>query len=134
MNSEEPDPIWDLLDEAPPRKASGAFVQNTLRRVRRLPSSQSSSVLENWKNALFAYRSPVGTVAAILLLGGIGSTSLLNRPAVPEPRLADRSETVSPEVVEALTAELEVFTMVSEFLAVGDPSELDDAALAELLF
>tara|TARA_R110002096_G_scaffold16106_34_gene55253 strand:- start:9685 stop:10092 length:408 start_codon:yes stop_codon:yes gene_type:complete len=135
MEPQEHDELWTLLGKSPPKKASGAFVQNTLREVRKSQSTANEAG-GSW---LDFFKSPVlvGSFAALIVL----TIAILAIPQTPEktgiasiPTEESTRSVVSGDEVDILTEELEVLTMVSEFLAVSDPSYLDDAALAELLF
>ena len=53
--------------------------------------------------------------------------------AVETPEL-ESTYLSTEEYAEAFTEEVEVMAFVDELLTVSDPSQLDDAALAELLF
>lgn len=138
MDPQEQDELWNLLGKTSPKKASGAFVQNTLREVRKSQSASADSS-SGW---LSFFRSPVfaGSLAALVIatLGILAIPSSNDGEIVAEIEVPKGTETtgeaVSEEEVDVLTEELEVLTMVSEFLAVSDPTYLDDAALAELLF
>ncbi|MEM1297619.1 MAG: hypothetical protein AAGH89_19785, partial [Verrucomicrobiota bacterium] len=131
----EHDEIWNLLGKSPPRMPSGAFVQNTVREVRRSQASSQSTL--NFWSVLFQKPAFIGSFAAlVVLLLGIfmipKATDEGTIAATPSSEVAPI--VVSEDEVDILTEELEVLTMVSEFLAVSDPTFLDDEALAELLF
>lgn len=134
MEFSDKDPVWKLLGEAPPRRASGAFVQNTLRRVLQLPEKRS------WLQFLFA--KPFFAVAAaaaavvvcafLILSGGAGNDE--NLAEAPQPVPAAPVPAPTMDRVDILTEELVVMTYVDELLLVSNPDELDDEALAEILF
>ncbi len=124
------DAVWELLAKAAPRRASGVFVQNTVRRVRQLQAESEGAPWFGW----ISRRSFAVSAAAAILLAIAVAIPAFMRPKSPQngPQLAQPA--ISEQEVEALTEELEVLTMMNEFLAVGDPTQLDDEALAELLF
>ncbi|MEM7012146.1 MAG: hypothetical protein AAF585_11740 [Verrucomicrobiota bacterium] len=129
MEFDEKDPVWNLLDHASTKKASGAFVQNTVRAVRQL-GDDSQQKRASWFEVLFAKPVLIGVGAAAAV--AVAFVMLSGDPTFDE--VANQIE-VEDEPVEAVyTEEFEVVSYVNELLAVNDPSELDDLALAEVLF
>lgn len=129
MEFDDKDPVWNLLEHASKRKASGAFVQNTVRAVRQLGDDSQRG--RSWFEILFAKPVLIGAGAAaavalafVALSGG-------------DPTFNEVGNQVAIEddpVEDVYTEEFEVVSYVNELLAVNDPSELDDLALAEVLF
>lgn len=135
MKEDEQDPVWQVLGRAPRREASGAFVQNTLRRVRLLEHAPER---RSWFQSFFVKSLLAGAAAAVIAMGvfltmpGDGDHQLAQVPAPVLPVLPVLPVAADP--VDVITEELGVMTYVDELLAVNDPNELDDEALAEILF
>jgi hypothetical protein len=140
MEFNDKDPVWQLLKKSEPRKASGAFAQNVSRAVRQL-GDESQSEKSSWL-AIFFSKPVLATGAAFAIAIGMffafsGDPATDQSPggaAIAEVSPNPPSEISLPTVAEQIAEEFEVVTYVDEFLAVGDPSELNDEALAELLF
>jgi len=145
MESESTDPVWKLLEQSPSKRASGAFSQNVMREIRQLEAQESEECCGGiW--AWFTNRSmlaaaAVAVVALVLTFtlfhstedAGVTGGTIAESTAVEDPAVYITAE---EEALygEVLTEELEVMAFVDELLTVSDPSQLDDAALAELLF
>lgn len=135
---EQNDPVWNLLKRSPKREASGAFVQNTLRRIRQLEGGQESAFQASF--AQFLGRPAVLAPVAALIVA-IAAAAVLLRPANQGETIVKVEDSAPAEVIvpivedsDLLADELEAMLLVDELVAVNDPYELDDAAIAELLF
>ena len=69
MEFTDKDPIWQLLKKAPPKKASGAFVQNVSRAVRQL-GDESQSEKRSWLEIFFS-KPLLATAAACAVAVGM---------------------------------------------------------------
>ncbi len=139
---EKNDPVWDLLNQARPSDPSPFFSRNVVREIRRLEAERPTSPLA----ACWAWiRQPLvaGPAMALLVIGAItlavssfpddhdgGAPVAQVEPASPAP--ASGSDAVEGEFDPA--SEITNLAYLGEVMAVTDPSMLDDAALADLLF
>lgn len=86
----ENDPVWNLLDQAPPAKASGVFLQNTLRATR-----LQSSRLNFWQR----FNHPiiaVPTLAALVICAYIALQSPSESPAPSLTMTEENSTETTP--------------------------------------
>lgn len=132
MEFTDKDPVWQLLKKAKPKKASGAFVQNVSRAVRQLGDEAPK---RSWLEIFFS-KPMLATAAACAIAVGMfvafSGGDLATNPNGSGP-IAEVPPAAVPAPVD-VAEEFEVVTYVDELLAVSDPDELDDEALAELLF
>lgn len=133
-NSEKNDPVWKLLGAARRVEADPFFSRNVVREVRQLQSEQSEQADGADRPGVFEgilsfFRQPAlaGVAAAIAVLVVVfistdpGADPLVTQ-TFPSVEAADA----------ALTEEIESIGYLGELMTVSDPTELDDAALAEL--
>ncbi|MEO0444661.1 MAG: hypothetical protein AAF191_01150 [Verrucomicrobiota bacterium] len=123
--------LWSLLSRASHPAVSENFVQDVseqARHLRQLPATPTTLRPGAW----------VGLAAAALLVITLTLVQLL--PSGENQQLAS-VHTSAPATTPLLlsdaavwTDEMEVITLLDTFLAVKDPTELDDSAIAELLF
>ncbi len=144
MDSESQDQVWELLKRVPAQRASGDFSQNVLRQVR----LSNAEAVEPSPGGFWQWLlSPglVGAAAITILVVAFGIFNRSNSSSMVEVTAPEAVEeqpilvahpaaTVQQQYVEAFAEEVEVMAFVDELLMVSDPSNLDDEALAELLF
>lgn len=126
-NSEENDPVWELLNQASRPDPSPFFSRNVVREVRKMESKPSFST---WFSDLF--RSPLAvtaSVAAICVAAVCLSIWVPNDVAAPPvANVEEASEKFDP------ANELEAVEYLGQLMAVADPGQLSDEALGDLLF
>jgi len=129
-NSEDKDPIWDLLNQASKREPSPFFSRNVIREVRKLESETS------WA-ARFAslFRSPLAVTASVATVAIAAVAISIWNP--------NSSETAPPSVAEVEAPasetfdpadELEAVEYLGQLMAIADPGQLTDEALGDLFF
>ncbi len=143
---EEQDPTWELLLKSKSQQPGASFVRNVVREARKLEGSESGlMVVFAWlKRPVIAV--PVAIGAAAILFSTL---TLIQSPAPSSPganstavatvddQNAATSVTSLPkitDIVSDLTEDLEMIDYMGELVAITDPAELDDAALADLFF
>ncbi|NLT71932.1 MAG: hypothetical protein GXX91_14750 [Verrucomicrobiaceae bacterium] len=134
MNQSDPnDQAWELLRRAKESEPSPFFVRNVLREVRGLEQERSGP----WEGlrALFARPVPLlgATACAALVLAFVLVSPPDERPAPDSGSLAlavpeNQSDTFDP------ASEMASIEYLGQLMAVADPGQIDDAALAELFF
>jgi hypothetical protein len=134
-DSEEKDPVWELLKHARPCKVAPGFTEGVIREVGQLQGGRSS---RGPGSGIFLRAGVAFAAAAALLLGGF---VLLRDPGTAQP-----PETVQSGVVveaslrheeisiEEFEAELDELVYMEELMGVSDTSLLADEDLAALLF
>ena len=149
MNTpEEQDPIWKLLLRSKSQQPGSAFVRNVVREARKLGTQGQESGM----TAFFAWlkRPVIAIPVAIGATAVLISTLTLIQPLAPTPDA--NSATIAnvttatpgtslPNVVadiddstSGITEDLEMIDYIGELVAITDPTLLDDAALADLLY
>lgn len=132
MSDLEPnDPVWNVLGHAKKVEPSPFFARNVVREARLLGDSR-----EGWLTrfaSLFAGTRAIYATAAIAVM----ATALV----IIVPRGADDAATgntlsANEESAEAFDPASEIADVeyLGQLMAVADPGQLDDAALADLFF
>ena len=119
QDSGENDPVWNLLDASQTAKASPAFAQDVLRRVRQL---DATPVAPWWQKLL----SP-----APLLGGAMAAAAAIALMAVLSPDPAGTKPEIVNDVSETLD---EAFQQELLFVAVEEPDLFSDAELLAMLY
>ena len=134
MNTpEEQDPIWKLLLRSKLQQPGPSFVRNVVREVRKLGTEGQESGLM----AVFAWFKrpvvavPVAIGAAAVLISALTliqplAPSSLDTNSIAEIPVDDQNPAIS------ITEDLEMIEHMGDLVAITDPAELDDAALADL--
>ena len=137
----ENSPVWDLLAKARPRRASGAFVQNVVREARQTDNSvEEGPAWLSWLQTNPG--AALAGLAAVLLAMSFAIPHLFPKQAVQTPVAEEKPvESASIPVLEIADAEVDVLaeeyammSLVDEIMGVQDPTQLDEDAIAELLF
>lgn len=145
---EEQDPTWELLLKSKPQQPSPSFVRNVVREARKLESPESglAAVFAWFKRPFIAVPVAIGASAVLF------SALTLIQPLAPAPEANSATTmtiasvdtqvpatpiTALPESIDTesdITEDLERIDYLGELVAITDPAELDDAALADLFF
>lgn len=126
-NSEDNDPVWDLLNQASRSEPSPFFSRNVVREVRKLDSEPNwSARLAN----LFRSRLAVTASIAVIAIAAV-CVSVWNPGAVENPPVVVDSGV--SEVFDPAN-ELEAVEYLGQLMAVTDPGQLSDEALGDLFF
>lgn len=149
---EEHDPIWDLLLKSKQQPPSAFFVRNVVREARKLGSESQQggwTAFVAWlKRPLLAV--PLATGAVALLITALTYVQTLAPPSsnvdvardgtvdgkasiVPVESSASRVAASTDYPATTITEDVERIGYLGELVAVSDPGDLDDAALADLL-
>ncbi len=145
---EEQDPTWKLLLKSKPQQPSPAFVRNVVRETRNLeaPESGLAAIFTWFKRPVIAVPLAIGATAALfsaltLIQRTTSSpetsstaTSALASVDTQLPATPVTTLTQSTDIDPDITEDLERIDYLGDLVAVTDPSELDDAALADLFF
>jgi len=126
--------LWDLLGHASQRRASDSFAQTVAQRATRVRQQEGHPFLAPLA-ALGAAAALAAVMAAVFALRTTPAPPVAHEAATPSSRnvaAEGRSEESFPS--EPATAEFQEIVLMNELLAVNDPEQLDDEALAELLF
>ena len=126
-NSEKNDPVWKLLGRARRVEVDPFFSRNVLREVRKLQAEgqDREGVFETFFS-FFRQPALAGVAAAVAILVVV---------FVSTERGAESSLVVTPTPDSTSfgpTDEIESIGYLGELMAISDPDELDDAALADL--
>ncbi|MEM6278915.1 MAG: hypothetical protein AAF733_05505 [Verrucomicrobiota bacterium] len=132
---EENDPVWKLLNHASTTEPSPYFSRRVLREVREMGESQRGQRV-SWFAEIFQYFSPrialpalVAVAAVTLMLMFQGGGSSVDESSVrPGLVLQIGEDTVDP------ATEMEAVEYLGQLMAVADPGQLSDEALADLFF
>lgn len=134
MNHQEPtDPAWELLKQAKRVEPSPFFVRNVVREARLLDPVPSGI----WARVRSAFGQR-GMLTATAVCGAVTLTAvLLNDQGKSNGRgetmpvvsiLEDHSDAFDP------ASEMAAIEYLGQLMAVADPGQLEDAALADLFF
>ena len=134
MNHQEPtDPAWELLKQAKKVEPSLFFVRNVVREVRMLQTIPVGV----WGRVRAAFRQHgFLTASATCAVVTMGLVLFLNRDqsganSVSAPvaiHLEDQSNAFDP------ASEMAAVEYLGQLMAVADPGQLDETALADLFF
>lgn len=131
----ESDPVWKLLSSARRVEPGPFFSRNVVREVRALQDSgqDRGGILEAVRAFFSQPLLPVaaGAAAAVAILAVVFAST---GPA-PVPDVAEFSPNSVDEIPVAVfnpAEEIENIEYLGELMAVADPADLDDAALADL--
>ncbi len=135
MSDPESDsPLWKLLGQASQAGPSPYFVRRVVREAK-AASAAPPSLRERLRHFLSRIRRPLLASAAIALLAVAGAALL--RPGAPTE--ADRAhhaflqpEAASDSDVFDPASEMAAVEYLGQLMAVADPGQLDDDALAAL--
>jgi hypothetical protein len=134
MNHQEPtDPAWELLKKARKVEPSLFFVRNVVREVRMLPTIPVGI----WGRVRAAFRQrgfltasaacAVVTISLVLFMNR--DQSVANSTSAPVAiNLEDQSNAFDP------ASEMAAVEYLGQLMAVADPGQLDETALADLFF
>ena len=150
MNTpEEQDPVWKLLLRSKSQQPGSAFVRNVVREARKLGAEGQESAIAiffAWlKRPVIAVPVAIGATAvlfsALTLIQPLAPSPVANSATVAVATLNTQITSPSalslPETVDTasdIAEDLEMIDYIGELVAITDPAELDDAALADLLF
>ena len=133
--SEDQDPVWDLLRHARPGRVDPNFAQDVLREVRQL---QDGAGRNRADFGIFLRAGAAVAAAAALLLGGffLWRDSGATRASEPgqSAAIAEFGSQQGEISIEEFAAELDELAYLSELMEVSDTSLLADEDLAALLF
>ncbi len=134
MNNQDPtDQAWELLKQAKKVEPSLFFVRNVVREVRMLQSNPSG-IWNRLRSALgqrglLAASAACAVVTAGLVLFLNRDQSSANGATTPVAlSLEDHSEAFDP------ASEMAAVEYLGQLMAVADPGQLDETALADLFF
>lgn len=129
---EQDDPVWKLLEHSKQTEPGPYFTRRVMREVREMNESRSGDWLQNLlqsfspKIAIPAFAAVAAVALIFVSQGNRSSTS---------------SDTISPELVLQIgdgsvdpAAEMEAVEYLGQLMAVADPGQLSDDALADLFF
>ncbi len=136
MNQSDPnDQVWELLGRAKQREPSPFFVRNVLREVRGLEQERIGPW--EWLRSRFARPVPLlgatacaGLALALVLVSPPDETSA---PAGSVDGVTLTSSEIQSDTFDP-ASEMASIEYLGQLMAVADPGQLDDAALAELFF
>ncbi|HRQ87801.1 MAG TPA: hypothetical protein PLA50_03325 [Bacteroidia bacterium] len=123
------DPLWKLLGHASKTEVSPYFARRVLREVR--AAANEPVGLWDRLRAFLAPRRLGASFAAALVVAGLVSIPLLRNSESDASRLLsaeERSESFDP------ASEMAAVEYLGQLMAVADPGQLDDSALADLFF
>ena len=123
-DSEENDPVWDLLDQSPPTKVSPTFAQDTLRQVRQLESAPAPPW---WKKLLAPAPLAAGGLA---VAAAITIMAILPDPSSESGTIAD-NEVITPATSNELDEEFQQELLIA---AAEEPELFSDAELLAMLY
>lgn len=125
---EHQDPAWQLLLKARRVEPSPFFARDVLREVRQL-AEQRSDWYSFWQGL---FRRPL-----LLASGGVAAAVVLAVACWPENPAIPVATVVPPALPEAelaMAEEVHSVEYLGALMAIADPSQLDDQALADLLY
>ncbi len=131
--SDSNDQAWELLRRAKEREPSPFFVRNVLREVRGLEQERSGP----WDRLRSLFARPVPLLGATACAGLVAAFVLVSPPEeAPAPDSAypvlalseNQSDNFDP------ASEMASIEYLGQLMAVADPGQLDDDALAALFF
>lgn len=131
MSDLEPnDPLWKLLGNASPVEPSPFFARNVVREARLLGDAPKGW-LERVRRLLEAHRTLWVTSA-----GALAAVALAAPALVDAVRNDSIPLSLNEESVEAFdpASEMAAVEYLGQLMAVADPGQLDDEALADLFF
>ncbi len=133
----EKDPVWDLLKHSEKVDVSPFFSRNVIREIRLQEDQRSRGWILGWLGDALKQRATLTglAVACVVLLFGVFQYQKENvfSPGGPVARVEDTTNEIS-EIDRDLASEIEAVEYLGQLMAVADPGELSDAALADLLF
>jgi hypothetical protein len=118
-NDREDDPVWTLLDKAPPAKAGSFFSRNVMREIRLAAHTPAPW----WKRLLAPLPLSAGAVAAAAAFVALVA---LNRP---DTQITDNPGDLAPSVAEEFDVDQGLL-----IAAVEDPSLFSDEEVLALLY
>ncbi|MBL9158356.1 MAG: hypothetical protein JNJ70_12835 [Verrucomicrobiales bacterium] len=132
MSDLEPnDPVWNLLGQAKKVEPSPFFARNVLRQVRLLGDSR-----KGWMTRLAALFAAPRAIYATAAVAVIAMASVLIIPRGADDAATGNTLSANEESAEAFDPASEIADVeyLGQLMAVADPGQLDDAALADLFF
>lgn len=132
-HQENNDPVWKLLSHAGKVEPSLLFARNVVREVRLIESSRSS--IWNRITRWFSARPLVAATAGCALLA-ITLVVLSNVPGPSGDSPGFTNSSAVPPKVEAFdpASEMASIEYLGQLMAVADPGQLNEAALADLFY
>ncbi|NOX99270.1 MAG: hypothetical protein GXP30_06015 [Verrucomicrobia bacterium] len=135
---EEQDSTWKLLLKSKPQQPSPAFVRNVVREVRKLetPENSLTAIFTWFKRPIVAVPVAIGVTAVMISALTLFQALDLSPEAssTPPPSLAVVDMDVPATTFTDISEDMERIDTLGELVAIADPADLDDAALADLLF
>ncbi len=129
-DAESNDPIWKILAQAKKVTPSPFFARNVVREVRRLEGDRLGlwsrvTTLFSGSRAIFAASACAIVAVAVVIFS---PSSEVIGPNFALSAIEDHPETFDP------ASEIATVEYLGQLMAVADPGQLDDAALADLFF
>ncbi|MDF1823990.1 MAG: hypothetical protein P1U68_05075 [Verrucomicrobiales bacterium] len=129
--SEHNDPVWKLLEHATATDPGPYFTRRVMREVKALEESAS----RDWFSKLLEHFAPK---IAFPALAGVAALAIALTIAIRQDK---DLPTVNPGIVLQINetdfepeSEMEAVEYLGQLMAVADPAQLSDAALADLFF
>lgn len=132
MSDLEPnDPVWNLLGHAKTVEPSPFFARNVVRRARLLAGSPAG-----WTSRLAALLAGPRTIYTTAAVAAIAIAIVVFSPRGGEEAASRSAFATNEEFAEAFdpASEIAGVEYLGQLMAVADPGQLDDAALADLFF
>ncbi len=131
------DPVWDLLKHGKKADVSPFFARNVMREIRLHEDQKSLGGIFSWFGGGLKQGVALtgGAMACAVLLFGL--FQIRNGDKEPSAGPTAQVEYFENEITESdmeLASEIEAVEYLGQLMAVVDPGELSDAALADLLF
>ncbi len=132
MSDPEPnDPLWKLLGNASSVEPSPFFARNVVREVRRR-ADEPAGWFARVRRLMEAHRTvwvtSAGALAAVALAAPALVETVRNEVALPLSLNEESTEAFDP------ASEMAAVEYLGQLMAVADPGQLDDEALADLFF
>jgi len=130
---EQNDPIWKLLSHAQKTEPTALFARNVIREVRLLESNQHGlwDRLSRWlssRELVWGTAVCAALAVSLIVLAKNPNTVGIDSDITQASGLEGASETFDP------ASEMASIEYLGQLMAVADPGQLDDAALADLFY
>lgn len=135
MNSpEHSDPVWKLLSHAKRTEPSAFFARNVVREARILSERKNDLGVFHALSQIFKRR--------MILAGAVGAVAILALSLIKVSEDLPESDNTTSEVAHSSAivdsfdpaTEMAAIEYLGQLMAVTDPGQLEDAALADLFF
>ncbi len=127
-NPEQNDPVWDLLESAKTVDPSPFFARNVVREVRLMENTSFGVRILNFMSIRSVWTSAASASVAAALVAGVVLFFPANNPGSVSSQEIALEEAFNPAL------ELEEVEYLGQLMAVADPGQLTDEALADLFF